>query len=251
MQLLDVDARPFHSLTYRSAAEPAAAAPFFRARLSGVAGPARSIVATSDLQGREGGGGSRLLGEAVAETFGALQAEGAIPPIALCLLGGDLYADPAAARLGASGDVTNVFNAFAALAPTVGVLGNHDRLQADTLSPAARCLDGGTVEIAGLTIGGVGGIIGRADKPMRRPEDDFLQALEATARDADILVTHQGPDYPPRGEIGSPEIRRVLERRGAGVHLFGHARWSEPTARIGRWKVVNTDGRIYLFQTSE
>lgn len=243
---LTLEPQPFHALGHRSAAG-GGALPFFRGALRGL--PAletgRALVAASDLQGREAQG-PRLLGEATAETLAALEARGAIPKIGLCLLGGDLYADDEASRMGASGDVACVLNAFAALAPTAAVLGNHDRAEAAALDARIRLLDGDAARFGALTIGGVSGIIGRAGKPMRRPAPLYQDALAAAASQAHILLTHQGPDLPSRGEIGSAEIRDWLAWRGSGLHLFGHARWREPAAEIGAWTALNIEGRVFV-----
>jgi len=248
VRLVALDDQPCHELRYRTAArsDGAAVLPFLRAHMDRLPSDAHCIVATSDLQGREAGGAGRLLGEAVAEDLALLQEMGAIPPIAVCLLGGDFFADPMAERMGVSGDVTDVFNAFARLAPTLGVLGNHDRVASLALDAGIGLLDGAMNRAAGLTIGGVAGIIGRAGKPMRKSLAQFLAALEKAAQGADLLITHQGPDLPARGERGSPEIRAFLERRGGGLYLFGHCHWHNPTARLGGWDVINIDARVIV-----
>ncbi|MEL6980282.1 MAG: metallophosphoesterase [Pseudomonadota bacterium] len=240
-----LEPKPVHSEPYRCAGRGVAALPFIRGRISGLgAAPGFTIVASSDLQGRALDGPG-LLGEAAAQRLRRLREAGAIPRLDLCCLGGDLYAAPDAREMGASGDATEAFNAFARLAPTIGVLGNHDRIDPARLSDAVRLLDGERADVARLTIGGVGGVIGRADKPMRRPASAYLDALDA-AQNADILLTHQGPDLPDRGEPGAPAIRAQLARRGAGLQLFGHARWRDPRGEIGGWSLLNLDARLYV-----
>jgi hypothetical protein len=123
----------------------------------------QAIVATADLQGREAAPPHRLLGEAVAEGL-----RGEYTPSGLgVFLAGDFYANEGADKLGSSGEVGEVWQAFSSdYRWTAGVLGNHDRLK----SPVAgtTLLDGQVVEMDGLRIGGISGIVGKAGRLLRR-----------------------------------------------------------------------------------
>lgn len=106
-----------------------------------------SIVALSDLQGRETGQRNRLIGEQVVDELIALQELGMISDIDLVILAGDLYDYPDCRKLGGTGDVTNVLNAFAnKFEKTFGVLGNHDKVTEDKLLPNVSILDGNVIK---------------------------------------------------------------------------------------------------------
>src|SRR2546430_230232 len=67
------------------------------------------------------------------------------------------------------------------------------------------------VELDGLRVGGVGGIIGHSDKWQRKTELEFRTALAGVlAEQPDLIVLHGGPDVPEFGCLGHPAIREVL-----------------------------------------
>src|SRR5690554_1333593 len=129
-----IDPEPFFTLPHRTSG-PAGAPlhnrlPFYRAYATGLPSHAKSLVLTSDLQGREAGGQNRLLGVPVAEALSALSREGVIPAPDAVFLCGDLYDYPDCHKRGGTGPVDEVFQAFSAMTPeVVGVLGNHDQME--------------------------------------------------------------------------------------------------------------------------
>lgn len=104
----------------------------------------------------------------------------------------------------------------------VGVNGNHDVLEVPGQLPEnARVLDESFVEIAGLKIGGVGGVIGDAKLHLRRTEADFLTSLKnVTLRRPDIVLLHQGPDDPALDRRGDPMVRQSFETGYKGLTVF-------------------------------
>jgi 3',5'-cyclic-AMP phosphodiesterase len=109
--------------------------PVHRARVDRLPEGVSALVATADLQGRERfqdsrDGSIRLLGEVlparlVNEAFPALKVQE--PARAIALLAGDFYTVPALDKRGGTGDVTNVWLAFAEYFSCVaGIPGNHD-----------------------------------------------------------------------------------------------------------------------------
>lgn len=106
---------------------------FFRLFVLNLPAGIEAVVATSDLQGREGPGtepkNSRLLGQAVAEEIELLSSLRELPPLANTgvILAGDLYAREGLDRRGGSGDAREVWRGFAERCRWVsGVAGNHD-----------------------------------------------------------------------------------------------------------------------------
>jgi len=218
-----------------------------------------AIIATADLQGRERfqdspNGRPRLLGEALPSRL----ATEVLPGLGLneggigVFLAGDLYTVPALDRRGGSGDVTAVWKAFGdEFSWVVGVAGNHDTFAADPnarprFSRHLHYLDNDRVNIDGLKIAGLGGIIGNPRRPRRRSDDQYAECLGALLRhQTDILITHDGPNDPAQGSRGSSVIREVVERLSPSLVVRGHAHWKQPFVRLsGGVQVLNIDARV-------
>ena len=235
--------------------------PVHLGQLSGLPDDLEAILATADLQGRERfqdglGGPPRLLGEVLPERLARelLPDLNITPQRVGVILAGDFYTVPNLDQRGGTGDVTAVWQAFARQFKwVVGVAGNHD-LFGGSVTPASRpagnadYLDGETVVRDGLTIGGIGGIVGNPRKPHRKNDEEFTASLEAVLSEApDILVMHDGPEDAERGQRGSPIIRQVLERLDATLLIRGHAHWKEPFALLANGtQVLNVDCRVAI-----
>jgi len=131
MKILKIESQSFHEINYKSSGPSGkirnSSLPFFKATVDKLPTGISSIVVTSDLQGREISGTNRLLGELVAEELSLLQELEQIPLVNLVILAGDLYDYPDCRKLGGTGDVTDVWNAFShRFEQVVGVHGNHD-----------------------------------------------------------------------------------------------------------------------------
>lgn len=268
MQITAIESSPIHTFEHHTAAgggrTATHAVELYRGHARGLPDGLDALLIASDLQGvapvAAHGGALRLVGEALAEQIEILSARGAVPvPANLgVVLAGDLYSAPSADVRGASGDVRSVWRAFAARHRwVVGVAGNHDTFGAtaqDAASfaaePRIHLLDGATVVLDGLRIGGVGGIIGDPSKPGRRAERDFLRAMRRVLADRPaMLVVHHGPDA-QRGRLrGHPEIRRALDRCGELLVVCGHVYWPDPVSELrGGAQVLNVDGRVVLLE---
>jgi len=224
----------------------------------------------ADLQGREPRWSAaerpRLLGDLVAEDVPYLSVEGRIPPPSRIgiILAGDMFARPELDRRGGKGDVRDTWRAFAARCRwVVGVAGNHDVF--GEMPPGTRSnpfggedgihfLDGSYVELDGLRLAGVSGIIGNPSKPFRRDEKDFAWAVrEALEQRPDILVLHEGPDVPKEGLRGSETVRKALEEaEHHALVVAGHTHWDVPLAKVaGNVQVLNVHERCVLLTRSE
>ena len=239
--------------------------PCLRAQVDGLPDELDALVAAGDLQGREPSykcsDEPRLLGQLLADELELLSEVGEIPPLERVgvVLAGDLFARTGLDRRGGMGDVRDVWLALAAQCRWVtGVAGNHDvfglkpslpDFRAFCGSPGVHFLDGKTLELDGLRIAGLSGVIGRSTRPWRRDEDGFLGSVAALLQGApDLLVMHDGPDVPELGLRGIPAVRELLETHRRELLLVrGHAYWEEPLVSIGRdVQVLNVDSRIMV-----
>jgi 3',5'-cyclic-AMP phosphodiesterase len=217
----------------------------------------RALLAAGDLQGIAPsplGGDPVLLGVALADYLHIWADYGLIPPPDQVgvLLTGDLYSAPSADRRGASGDVTDVWLAFAAAGcqTVIGIAGNHDEVTAAQLAglaPGLVLLDGSSHRFGGRTVAGVGGVVGDPARLMRRTEKDFLALVEAAAAPRpDVLLLHEGPAGNTPRQPGNVAVRALLESRPPALTLCGHVHWDEPVASLGGGHVVNVDARAMV-----
>ena len=252
MKIVKIEEEPFHLLKYRSSGrngvERKVQLPFYRVKVDLMPAGIKSIVMVSDLQGREEDERNRLVGEAVADELELLCELQEIEAVSCVFLAGDLYDYPDCRKLGGTGDVTSVWNAFAKIAPfVVGVHGNHDIVQEKDLASNVVVLDGEVKKIAGLNVGGVSGIVGREDRNQRKSESAFQKALQKALTDkTEVMLLHQGPDDPINNQIGDPLTRSYLEKKGRALVVFGHCHWSVPLIEIGNNQVLNVDNRLYV-----
>ncbi len=212
-------------------------------------GHSPTFLATADLQGRETGKHNRLLGELVADELIALQELGELPAFDMCVLCGDFYDYPDHRKLGGTGDVTTALNALSRTASqTFAVLGNHDEVDVNGLRSEIRILDGEVVTTDTFTIGGVSGIVGNPRKNNRKPESDFLSAVDKCSNSrTDLLLLHQGPQGSTDAARGSELINHQLQRRSNLLVLFGHCHWPAPFYNEGQNLFCNVDARVLAF----
>jgi Icc-related predicted phosphoesterase len=140
---------------------------------------------------------------------------------------------------------------FGALAePAYLTYGNVDvpRMWNGYLKPGHHVVDGGHVEVGGVTFGLVGaGLISPYRTPNEIPEAEFAAKLDAVGA-VDVLCTHIPPAVPEllydigarRLETGSVALLESIRRTQPRYALFGHVH--NPLvrrARIGRTECVN------------
>ncbi|MBW4699378.1 MAG: metallophosphoesterase [Aphanocapsa lilacina HA4352-LM1] len=266
MRVQAVHKQPFHAIPYRAVAPSGEVRNRWfglsHATVDRLPEGCDAVFACSDLQGifeRAGEEAPRLLGEAVAAELAKLAGGGYLPGAARVgvLLCGDLFVRPQLDRRGGIGDVRPVWRAFARHFRWVaGVAGNHDdfgtaKERAAFLSePGIYLLDGEVVDLGGLRVAGLGGIIGDPLKPQRRKEKDFVRALKKlVGARPDVMLLHQGPDAPEFKLSGHRAVREVLGRAPVPLVMSGHTHWKEPLATNFRGsQLLNLEGRGLLLQ---
>ena len=221
-----------------------------------------AIIVTADLQARECVPGvpslpARLLGEVlpqllIEEVLPLLDLED--PSRVAAFLAGDFYTLPGLEKRGGTGDVSSVWQAFSdRFSWVAGVAGNHDlfgpnRETRPQQSDSMHYLDGDVLELAGLRVGGIGGIIGKASKPQRREEVDYFQTLERILfQNIHVLITHEGPCGNETGQQGDFRIRDILEQHAPCLVIRGHKHWPYPLAQYpSGLQILNVDNQVVI-----
>lgn len=253
MKIIDINNTPFFKLPFRASGRKAhineCSIPFYKVRVDSMPKGITSFALTSDLQGRECDNKNRLLGESVADSLASLVDKSVIDTIDIMLLAGDFYEYPDLRKLGGTGDVTSVLNAFANYFPyVISVLGNHDIVCDAEISKNVSILDGSVASYNGLNIGGVGGIIGNLERNQRKTESQYEKYLDKIInKRPDILLLHEGPDDPINQQRGNSMIRNKIVSNKNGLILFGHGYWEHPYINIGNNHLLNTNRRVYIF----
>ncbi|WP_051775241.1 metallophosphoesterase family protein [Paenibacillus tyrfis] len=262
MRIESLGAEPVEWFAYRTATGSGgieeAQLPVYVGRMSTLPSSVDALIVTSDLQGmmRTTDGNDVMLGEGLPDYLSLLigiERSDLAPDRVGVLLCGDLYGD---LQRGGSGDPSGVWLKFGeTFRWVVGVAGNHDLMD----DAKKRQLSGrsnicpidrpGIVEFGGAAWGGLGGVIGRPDKPNRMTEADYLQALRKLLnKQPHAMLLHQSPDVPERGCAGSPEIRAVLESGPEALVFCGHSHWDDPLACLpGGTQVLNVDAKVCIF----
>jgi Icc-related predicted phosphoesterase len=268
MRIVSIEESPFHLLPYRNVSGDRrivrATLPFLRAKVDALPNGLDAIMATADLQGREfptnQSANGRLLGEHLAEHCELLAETGVFPTLDKVgvILSGDLYARELLDKRGGSGDIRQVWAAFAQRFRWVaGVAGNHDffgkspsvpDFKAFLRQPKTHFLDGHVVELDGLKIGGLSGVVGDSTRKLfRREENAFASEIKRlVGAPLDLLVMHDGPDAGDT-KRGWPSMREALERSRPILVIRGHAHWESPLATLQNGtQVLNVDSRVVV-----
>jgi len=251
------ESRTAHSLGYRAAATGGGCQmcelPFLVVPVHGMPLKLDAILLTADLQGREPLPGQRLLADLVVEEYACLAELGVVPPLRStgAILAGDFYADPSATLRGCHGDVGPIWAAFArSFRWVAGVLGNHDALAHRNSEDLAEwhLLDGDDVELDGMRIAGVGGIVGNPRKELRRSESDYATTIRRLLdRRPNILITHESPAILSASHQGSAVLASCLESATDLLAVGGHCHWQSPWTSISTSvQVVNAAERVVI-----
>ncbi|MFU1795993.1 hypothetical protein ACM1RC_19195 [Paenibacillus azoreducens] len=272
LKIVDIAREPLEKIPYITAASKGAVIsyewlPVYWGEMLGLPGELDALIIASDLQGIAGHenvgaegvvkGPQRLLGEELAETLALLfqiHLSDLNPAKVMVCLCGDLYTDPA--KRGSSGDPLPVWRAFQRnFGFVTGVSGNHDLLTNDGEAELGSAegihffSEAGMRMCGGLAVAGLGGIIGRADKPNRMAEADYMKRLRQLLRQSpDILLLHESPEVKPQGLPGNPGICKELQSASKLMVCCGHIHWDTPLAELDDGlQILNADGRAFIF----
>lgn len=220
-----------------------------------------ALVVTADLQGREAfpdqrqSDELRLLGEVLPQMLRPMLAEIGISSDANvgAILAGDFYTYPDLHGRGGTGDVTHVWHAFAdEYCWVVGVAGNHDTFGDSKGMSTSRAqvhfLDNDRINLAGLKIAGLSGVVGNIKKNFRRTKEDYLDAVESLLSDeTDIMIMHDGPDADESGFKGIQEVREIMELTRPRLVVRGHSHWPRPLVELENdVQVLNVDATVVI-----
>ncbi|MDR0267976.1 metallophosphoesterase [Paenibacillus sp.] len=272
LKIVDIAEEPLEKIPYITAASKDAGIsyewlPIYWGEMLRLPEELDALIIASDLQGIAGHGDAgaeggaeppqRLLGEELAESLALLfqiHLPDLDPAKVLVCLCGDLYTDPS--KRGSSGDPLPVWRAFRQnFGLVTGVSGNHDLLtndgQAELGSTDGIHLfsEARTMIYGGLAVAGLGGIIGRADKPNRVEGPDYLGRLRQLLKQApDILLLHESPEIKPQGLPGNPNIWKELQGASELMVCCGHVHWDKPLFEMNDGlQILNADGRAFIF----
>ncbi len=174
-----------------------------------------------------------------------LRNKGISPQRVLVLLCGDLTGDP---DRGSNIEVNRVWTAFESVFKNVvGVLGNHDLLDANT---SFQILDGDVISFGKLKIAGVSGIIGKPSKPNRKPQQTYQNfLLQVLKRRPHVLLLHESPRIPGSSLRGNIEIARWLQQSSVGTLICtGHVRWESIVASLPPHLIMNVEHRVIILR---
>lgn len=261
IKIVDIAKEPLKQLPYQTAATNGKGIaykvlPIYWGEMVGLPKELDALVVTSDLQGvidQE----QKLLGEGLADTLAQIfetHFSDLNPAKVVVCLCGDLYVDPL--KRGSSGNPLSVWQAFRSKFGVVaGIAGNHDvfsrdaRAELDATAEIHFFSQAGKLHCGEMTIAALGGVIGRADKPNRMSEGDYLTHLRQLLRqNPAILLLHESPEVRLHRQPGNASIWNELQRASNLIVCCGHVHWDTAMVECDNGlQILNTDGRAFIF----
>jgi len=265
MRVINIAVESFETIIYHAPASKGGPEeirlPFIKAEVDILGGGVDALVALADLQGYDvlpDGSHGRLAGELVADELDAMAGLGLIPPLKRCgiIIAGDMHSPPDCVKRGGHGDVREVWRVLASKAAwAAGVPGNHDlfgdspeELDAFRGEPRMHFLHGNIVELGGLRIAGMGGVIGNPSKAFRWAEDDYAaKAEELLAKQPEIFIIHEPPGEPDSPQKGNSMVAGAFAAAKKPLVICGHKHWDAPLAQLpGGAQVLNVHERVVI-----
>lgn len=269
MRVLNIDPDPIHYITYKVVAPRQredrgqrimqdTLFPILKGTVDILPEGSDALLLASDLQGHcVVNDEYKLIGEVMPEELKLLleiEYPNILPTKTTVVLCGDLYAETH--RRGGLGDVRDIWFTFREyFHRVIGVGGNHDMV-GDNNSKISEFqreenifyLENNTVKIDNLVFSGISGIIGSNRKINRIEETDFLKSLKKILlKKPDILLLHEGPDFPKSDFPGTSVIREVIEKSPPTLICCGHTHWEEPLREFDNGsQILNLEGRAIL-----
>ncbi len=271
MKILEISQEPLHRIPYMNIGTESRVVTeqlcIYGGTVDELPGCVSGLIIASDLQGRDkrrgASGERRLLGEVLADELRTMSRIGKLPVVDSLgvVLAGDLWARPLESlKRGGSGDVRGVWKAFsnAGFRWTVGVAGNHDvigekgpslpDMHAFLREPGIHFLDGNSVELDGMVVAGVSGVIGNPRRNFRRAESDYVEtACRLVEQSCDMLILHEGPAAPGRGLVGCELLTELLEVLPPTLIVRGHKAWDPWFVMLRNGSpVLNVDAKVVV-----
>ncbi len=256
------ESNPFHTLSYQRIDESGrieqANLPFIKVFVNYLPDGLDAIVACADLQGRWKDGS--LIGCIVAEELEILSQMDELPAVEKTgiILCGDFYARENLDRRGGTGDVADVWRSFAKrFRWCIGVAGNHDIFSAMPDEKAfekfkneegIHFLDASCIVKDQLKICGISGIIGNPRKVFRRTDVEFQKEMgNILQQSPDLLLLHDGPDFPEENLDGNQLIRESLISKNHLLLIRGHKHWDQLYIQFNEQiQVLNAHERVVV-----
>jgi len=239
--------------------------PITSAAVSGLPDPLDALILTAGLHGIRGIPESVPacpVGIAAAIWLDSMSSAGTLPPgnRTGVVLAGGFWPTSGEAHGDDAGGTISVWRAFRKCSKwVVGVAGDGDLLdplgtgpQSHTAGKGLFLLDGDSIDVDALTIGGFGAGTSRTDRSLE--SDDcieasrlhHIQALETlSSAGLDILVLPWAPPTDSAGRSRSPELRRCLEDLPPTVVVSGLPLWDSPLTTLQNGtQVLNVTNRV-------
>ncbi len=264
LKIIKINPEPLESIEYFTIPHGAMSTekfqlPIYVGEVAGLPKSIDSIVVTSDLQGvcRFEHASDVLLGEVLAESLSLIY-EMYLPQLSIhqswAFLCGDLYAN--LEKRGSSGNPFSVWQAFAQdFAQVIGITGNHDDFGTDLNRlkqiENVHFLANDLLQLNGLKIAGLSGIIGRIDKNFRLEEQFYLNAFEKLLKQQpDLVLTHLSPHFEEYGFLGEPQLTTILEKYAENVLCCGHSYWNthQVFTLENATQILNADSKVFILQ---
>ncbi|MBD0404936.1 metallophosphoesterase family protein [Flammeovirga sp. EKP202] len=101
-----------------------------------------------------------------------------------------------------------------------------------------------------MKIGGISGIIGRADKINRIGEKEYLDTLNRMLKkELDFIMLHETPNHPKLGFLGNEKIRETIEHGGISTIFCGHCFWEKTLVKLSNdSQIINVDSKVVILK---